>query len=93
MLSKLKSFEINKGNIEACIVGGANVLKRENDTIGKDNLDSIMKILREEHINIKAKSIGGFERRTVLFDIMKGCIYYTVGDSKPKLLWQTGSIH
>ena len=93
MLSKLKSFGISKGNIEICIVGGANVLKRENDTIGKDNLDSIMKILMEEHINIKAKSVGGFERRTVLFDIMKGCIYYTVGDSKPNLLWQTVSIH
>lgn len=91
LLSQLKKFEVKKENIEICIVGGANVLKRENDTIGKDNLDSVEKLLRENQIEIKAKSAGGFERRTVLFDIAKGCIYCTEGDSKNEILWQTDS--
>lgn len=91
MLFQLKNFGIEKENIEIFLVGGANVLKRENDTIAKDNVDSIEMILKEKQIEIKAKSTGGFERRTVLFDIGKGCIYYTVGDSKQKILWQTGS--
>lgn len=90
LLNQLFKRKAKKENIEICIVGGANVLKRENDTIGKDNLDSVEKLLREKQIEIKAKAIGGFERRTVLFDIMNGCIYYTVGDSKQKMLWQTG---
>jgi chemotaxis protein CheD len=91
ILCQLKKFGIKKENIEICLVGGANVLKRENDSIGKDNLDSVEKILLEKQIEIKAKAIGGLERRTVLFDIGKGCIYFTVGDSKQKILWQTGS--
>jgi len=91
MLSQLKKLGIEKENIEICLVGGANVLKRENDTIGKDNLDSVEKLLREKQLEIKAKAIGGFERRTVTFDIGEGCIYYTVGDSKQKILWQTKS--
>ncbi len=90
MLSKLKNFEIRKESIEICMIGGANVLKRENDTIGKNNIDSVKKLIREKKIEIKAKSIGGFDRRTVLFDIGKGCIYYTLGDSKQKILWQSG---
>lgn len=91
ILRQLKKFEIKKEKIDICLVGGANVLKQENSTIGKDNLDSIQELLMGKQIEIKAKSIGGFERRTVIFDIMKGCIYYTVGDSKQKLLWQTVS--
>ncbi len=91
MLCQLRKFGINEENIEICLVGGANVLTREKDSIGQDNLDSVVKILFEKRIEIKAKSIGGFERRTALFDIGKGCIYYTVGDSKQKILWQTGS--
>jgi chemotaxis protein CheD len=89
ILRQLNRFEICKENIEICLVGGANVLKRVKDTIGEDNLDSVEKLLREKQLEIKAKSIGGFERRTVLFDIEKGCIYYTLGDSKQKILWQT----
>jgi len=91
MLNQLTMHEVNKENIEICLIGGANVLKRKNDHIGKDNLDSVKKLLSEKQLEIKAISIGGFERRTVLFDIEKGCIYYTVGDSKQKILWQTGS--
>lgn len=90
MLSQLKKFGIKKENIEVCLVGGANVLKRESDTIGKDNLDAVEKLLRENKIEIKAKSTGGFDRRTVLFDIGKGCVFFTVGDSTQKILWQTG---
>lgn len=91
LLSQMRSPGIKSQNLEICIVGGANVLKRENDSIGFDNLNSIKKLLREYQIDIKAEAIGGFERRTVIFDIEIGCIYYTVGESKQKILWQTRS--
>lgn len=91
LLSQMKNRGVKTENLEICIAGGANVLKRENDNIGKDNLNSVKKLLAEEQIEIKAEAIGGFERRTVIFDIEMGSIYFTVGDSKQKTLWQTAS--
>ncbi len=91
LLNQLFKKGVKKENIDLCIVGGANVLKRKNDTIGIDNVNSVKKLLKEEELDIKAEAIGGFERRTVLFDIEKGCIYYTVGDLHQKTLWQKES--
>lgn len=89
LLSQLKSFDVYPKNIEVCIIGGANVLKREADTIGNDNLNSVENLLREKQIEIKVRAVGGFERRTVLFEIEKGEINYTEGDSKQLLLWKS----
>lgn len=91
LLSKMISPDDKTRHLEFCLIGGANVLKHENDSIGKNNLSSVKKLLSDKHIEVKAESIGGFERRTVIFDIGMGCIYYTVGDSKQKILWQTGN--
>ncbi len=86
-LIKIDQGEANL--LETCIIGGANVLKRPNDTIGQNNIDSVEKLLDAEGIKICIKAVGGLERRTVLFDIEQGCVYFTVGDSKQKILWQT----
>jgi chemotaxis protein CheD len=91
LLNQMLKKGVKKENIDLCIAGGANVLKRKNDTIGIDNVNSVKKLLKEEELDIKAEAIGGFERRTVLFDIEKGCIYYTVGDLHQKTLWQKES--
>ncbi|QIA07112.1 chemotaxis protein CheD [Draconibacterium halophilum] len=91
LLTLMKKDDGKVCQLETCIIGGANVLKRPNDTIAKSNIDSVEKWLDEKSINVCAKAIGGFERRTVLFDIEKGSIFFTVGDSKPKPLWQTTS--
>jgi chemotaxis receptor (MCP) glutamine deamidase CheD len=45
---------LNSGAIGSC------VLKRENDNIGKNSLNSVKKLLREEQIEIKAEAKGGF---------------------------------
>lgn len=92
LFCQLNKFGSKKENIEICLVGGANVLKREKDTIGNDNLASVEKLLGERQLEIKTRAIGGFERRTVVLDIALGCVYYTVGDSKQKILWQTGAM-
>ncbi len=91
LFQQLQKMDSAKENIEVCIVGGANVLKRENDTIGIDNLNSVKSLLLEAQIEIKAESIGGFRRRTVQFDIEMGCVSYTIGDSKQEILWQSMS--
>lgn len=87
ILSRLAPETDNKA-IEVCLIGGANVLKREGDAIGKNNLESIEKLFQESQIDIKAQAVGGFERRTAVFDVDQRSIYFTVGDSKQKLLWQ-----
>lgn len=89
MLCQLKKYGVEKESVNFFLVGGANVLKRENDTIGNNNISSVEKLLDQKGIKVCAKSIGGFERRTALLDIEKGCIYYTVGDSNQQILWQT----
>lgn len=73
---------------ETCIIGGANVLKKPNETIGKNNIDSVMQWLAVYGIRLSEKALGGQERRTVTLDIANGVIYYTVGDSRKKILWQ-----
>ncbi|MCF8381369.1 MAG: chemotaxis protein CheD [Bacteroidales bacterium] len=89
MLCQLKKFGIKNENLRICLVGGANVLKRENDSIGESNIISVEKLLEEKGLKVYARSVGGLERRTVLFDIEMGCIYCKVGDGKQLILWQT----
>lgn len=75
--------------IEVCLIGGANVLKREENSIGIDIFNSVEKMLQKHEIVVKAKSVGGFERRTAVFDVENGSVFFTVGDSKLELLWQS----
>ena len=81
----------NKGattqSIKTCLLGGSNILKRRNDTIGNDNIKSVEEILKDIDIKVCTKSLGGTQRRTALFNIGESCVYYTKGDSKQKLLW------
>jgi chemotaxis protein CheD len=88
LLNQLFKQGAKKENIEICLVGGANVLKRENDSIGKDNIASVEKLLKELNLKVCTKSIGGTERRTTLFYIEPGSVYFTQGGSKEKLLWK-----
>ncbi len=92
-LLKLISDENNDlSELETCIIGGANVLNRPSDKIGENNIKSVEVLLNEVGINICARAVGGLERRTAIFDIKKGCVFFTVGDSKQKILWQNGSL-
>ena len=76
----------NIQDIEVCLVGGANVLKRKKDTICKDNADSVVKLLKEKQIPIRAVALGGTKRRSVVFNIQKKSIFYTEGDEEEKVL-------
>lgn len=75
-------------DIEVCLAGGANVLKRDDDAISNDNSDSVIKLLREKAINVVAKSLGGTERRSVSLDVETGTVTCAEGDEKEKVLWK-----
>ena len=87
----IKSFEklgVQKTNIEVCLVGGANVLKKEHDTLVKEITDSVLEILQEQNLKIKAKSLGGNKRRSAAINIKTSIVCYTIGNSTKKELWR-----
>ena len=86
MIERMISLGANRENIEVCVVGGSNVLKRKDDTICQANINSVLEILDEKNIKIKAKSVGGTLRRSVLFDTKTGNVYHSIGDEDDKLL-------
>ncbi|MHC4707098.1 MAG: chemotaxis protein CheD [Planctomycetota bacterium] len=50
MISKMIKEGSNNDDIEVCLVGGGNVLKREDDTICKSNIDSTTQLLIKRQI-------------------------------------------
>ena len=88
MINRMTDLEANKDGIEVCLVGGGNVLKRKDDTISQQNIASVVELLNEERIKIRAKAVGGTERRSISLDVKNGTIHYTEGDAKENLLWK-----
>ena len=77
-----------KGNIEVCLVGAGNVLKKDNDTICVDNIRSTVRVLEERGIPIRATALGGTERKSIFLDIEIGRITYGKGNGQKELLWK-----
>jgi len=88
LIFQIHEAGIGKENLKAVIVGGGNVLKRIEDTIGVDNFNSVVQILNNFKLEIKASLVKGTERRSVRFDIPQGTIYVATGDDKEKLLYK-----
>jgi chemotaxis protein CheD len=90
MISLMARRGMQNGDFEVCLAGGANVLKDNDDTICRNNINSVKDYLGRKKIKIKAESLGGTERRSVAFDVAAGDIRYTEGDGDEKLLWKVG---
>jgi len=86
MINQMVKLGADTENIEVCVVGGSNVLKRPDDTICQANIDSVLNILTEKNIKIKAKSLGGTRRRSVFFDTKTSNVYHSIGGEDDKLL-------
>jgi chemotaxis protein CheD len=78
----MRRFGANRDDIEVCLAGGGNVLRKEDDIICKNIIKSVIEILKEKCIRIKAQSLGGTERRSVSMNVDTGIVLYTVGDGK-----------
>ncbi len=85
LLSKMDVLGAKIENIEFCVVGGANVLKRENDTIAKNNVTGVLELLKKYKIN--AKSVGGTQRMSATLYVKTGKLHYTIGDGAEIILW------
>ena len=73
----------------ACLVGGGNILGRDDDTICEANIASVTRTLEEMQIPIAAREAGGTQRRSISVDVEAAKVFYTVGDSATELLWPT----
>lgn len=87
MITMMTVLGTDRKNIEVCLVGGANVLKRGDYSICRDNIDSITEFLTKQNIEIKAKSLGGTERMSVSLDVGNGNVYHSIGDGIDTLLF------
>ena len=87
LLDELDSLGSNKANIEICLVGGANVLREENNTIANNLIFSIFEILEREKLRIKKTSLGGYERRTAKLTLHSGRVTFTLGDKSEEELF------
>ncbi len=74
-------------DVHFCLVGGGNVLIKEDDTICENNIKSVTEIFKKKHLKVSAKALGGILRRSVRLHIENVEVYYTEGESKEMLLW------
>ncbi len=87
LISKMNLTGSERENIKICVVGGANVLNREDDSIAHININSVLKILKEKNFKITAKSVGGTDRRSITLNNETGCVMFTIGDGAEMILW------
>ena len=88
LLSVLENSGSNKANIEICLLGGANVLRKDNDTTADKLIFSIFKIIEKKKLRIKKTSLGGYERRTAKLTLHTGRVTFTLGDKSEAELWE-----
>jgi len=88
VLTKMVKAGSQKSDIEVCVVGAGNVLEKGDDTICASNIESVMQLLEDNNIPVRASVVGGTERKGVFLDVQSGSISYTQGDGPAKLLWQ-----
>lgn len=89
LLQTMKMIGSDPSNLDICLVGAGNVLKKHDDTICRDNINSTAEILKSKNLKPKASILGGTKRKSVLLDVENGTVYYTVGNSSRKLLWKS----
>ncbi|MHC4476729.1 MAG: chemotaxis protein CheD [Planctomycetota bacterium] len=88
MLNSMIEEGVSKDNVEACLVGGGNVLKKKGDTICRENISSTTQVLGQEQIPIRGSVLGGTERKGIFMDVESGKVTCTEGDGPERLLWK-----
>jgi len=88
IVNKMGKLGSKKDDIEVFLVGGGNILKREDDTICKDNIESILDLLAKKRLKVKAQALGGTARRSVSLDVEHGIVSCAEGNGNQTELWR-----
>ena len=87
LLRQMSSLGCDISRLCLFAAGGANVLKRKDDTVCKMNIETAMNILKRRNLRVLASSLGGIHRRRIRFEISKGLLFCTLGDGDEAVLW------
>jgi len=74
MIKKMVTQGANKENLEAKLVGGANMFSALKSDIGKENILAAKKKLKIEGIRVVGESVGGSQGRSVEFSVASGIV-------------------
>jgi len=88
MLNQMYRQGANAGNIEVCFIGAGNVLRKKDDTICEDNIESVTGILAAKNIPVRASAVGGTKRKSAYLDTTTGTVSYSRGNEVEKQLWR-----
>ncbi|MFC1676475.1 chemotaxis protein CheD [Planctomycetota bacterium] len=87
IIEGMTSLGAKVSDIQVFLVGGGNVLERDDDTICQHNIESAKELLKKNELKLIAHATGGVSRRTISFDVGSGIVRYTEGDSGEMRLW------
>jgi chemotaxis protein CheD len=76
-------------DLQVCLIGGGNVLKRSDDIICSKNIASVKEIIEDYNLNVCAESLGGEIRRSARLDVRSGAVYIREDGAAERLLWSS----
>jgi len=74
MLERMSAYGVKKKNLEAKIVGGANMFTAFQSNVGKDNVAAARAKLKAEGIELVGEVVGGHIGRSVEFCVGSGVV-------------------
>jgi chemotaxis protein CheD len=87
LFSVMQNEGADPGNLLICLIGGANVLRREHDTIHIDNLRSLTSLILQRNLPICRTMTGGSERMMARMETKTGRIFQITGNNPEEMLF------
>jgi chemotaxis protein CheD len=87
LFARLGELGVVSSDLIFCLAGGANVLQRENCTIGRENIRAVREYLIERNISVRSESLGGYIWRSVRLDLGNGEIFCREAGENTRMLW------
>ena len=74
MVARMEDDGVKRRDLEAKLIGGANMFSAFESNIGKDNVTMAKEKLKKEGIRIVGESVGGSQGRSVEFFVATGIV-------------------
>ena len=88
IVGRMADLGSKAGDIEVVVAGGGNMLDREDDTICRDNIESVLGLLEKNGLKVVAQALGGTERRSIFLDVGRAVVFCAEGDGPKTELWR-----